>query len=389
MKILLINNFVEYGGTEVQSKREIENFDSHGDDVYYLTFDNKSDVKLNSKHYNLKISNNKFSYFYNKLFFNPVLAKKIRKIIDKINPDFVHLNHCFYCPFTLYKILGEYKTIQTIRDYSFVCPKQTCIKKNFEECDGSSYNSCNECLDIKNKLVKKIYFNRLKKYRLKYIKKFICPSQALTDKSRSNGFDTLCIHNPFDFSKIIPKNYICEEKNYLYYGLISDFKGVYRLIDAFKEFSMNRNCKLYFAGKFFSSVDKKKFEKSIQDVSNIEYLGFLKNSEILKFQSNVYCTIVPSLWLENYPNTVLESQACKTLVIGPNRGGFIEMIGSDKFLFNILDKNDIIKKLEYTYSLDKNEYINFVNKKYEEALNKNSNENYYCCLKKVYFGLGE
>lgn len=377
MKILLINNFIDYGGTEVQSKREIDNFFSHGDEIYYLTFDNRNYSIINDKHYNIVISKTKIGYIYNKLFYNPFLKRKIAKIVKKINPDYIHLNNIYYCPITLYRATKQYKTIQTIRDFGAVCPKKTCILNDYSECTGYKYKNCLKCCNFEHKTIKFRLFKKINKYKNKSVNIFISPSQALTDKANKNGLLTLCVNNPFDFSKckVIEKT-ICDKK-YLYYGLIADFKGIYKLIDAFVVFSKNRDVTLDIIGKFYNDEEKAKFEDYIKVYSNIRYLGSKKNEEIMDYFQYVYCTIVPSLWLENYPNTVLETQANKTLVIGSNRGGIIEMIHNENLLFDVLDINSIVKTLIYTYDMSNIEYYNIVNDKYKELIEKNTLEKFY------------
>ena len=58
MKVLLINEFNTMGGTEIQSKREINMMRKRGHDYYYLTFDPYVDPKtLEDKFYNIPIDN--------------------------------------------------------------------------------------------------------------------------------------------------------------------------------------------------------------------------------------------------------------------------------------------------------------------------------------------
>ena len=383
MKILLINEYQEFGGTELQTKREFNKFKEEGHDVLLITFD-----QLNRKiegNINIIISKNKFSKFFNKFFVNIFIKKKLKKIIMNYNPDYIHLNNIFGCPKTVYSIVKNYKTIQTIRDYGGVCSKTTCVDNNWDECNGYLNSDCKKCLKTESMFAKirNFGFKGNTKAKKKSVMKFVCPSQALTDKCALNGYNIVCINNPFDFNKIYVKNKKIVNRKYLYYGLISKIKGIYELYDAFNEFSMNKDdAELVFIGRI--DDNDKTFLELIANNPKVSYLGLKKNEEILKEFENVYCTVVPSLWIENYPNTVLESKANSTLVIGTNRGGIVEMIHNDNLLFDVKNRNDIIKKLEYTYNLSEEEYYEIVNKNYEEVIKNNSQDAYYSKIIDIY-----
>ena len=120
-----------------------------------------------------------------------------------------------------------------------------------------------------------------------------------------------------------------------------------------------------------------------KDKNNIKYLGVMKNQEIMDLYKDVYCVVIPSLWLENYPNTVLEAIANKTLVIGSNRGGIPELIGNENLLFDITKKDDLYNKIKYAIELDEDTYTKFVNARYEFIKNNNSSDAYCDKLSKI------
>lgn len=384
MKVLLINDYIEGGGAELQTKREMKNLISHNDEVLFLSFD--KDNKPIENNINVRINKTFIAKVYNKLFVNPFIKRKIKKIINEFNPDYIHINNIFACPITVYSAVKKYNSYQTIRDYVAVCSKSTCIKDDLTECEGYIHNNCKKCLKNKGFKVKFKYssFKRINKYKFKSINKFICPSEALTLKCQNNNHNIECINNPFDFSKAI--NYekkINDKKIYLYYGMIEEFKGVYKLIDAFQEFSKDKDVELHFVGKVVKP-EEERFDLAIKNKEKIKFLGYMKNDDILQKLKDVYCVVVPSLWIENYPNTVLEPMANKTLVIGSKRGGIKGMIANENLLFDILDDKDLLNKLEYTYFLDKDTYFDIVNNNYEKIKDNNNFEKYYERLTKLF-----
>jgi len=378
MKVLLINDFIECGGAELQTKREMSNFISHNDEVLLITFDKKN--KIIENNINIKINYTFFSKVYNKLFSNPIIKFKLKRIIKKFGPDYIHINNIFACPITVYKAVKNYKTVQTIRDYGAVCSKTTCIYDDYTECAGYCNSNCKNCLKnkgFKTKFKKKS-FDRINKFKFKSIDKFICPSEALTMKCKENNHDIVCINNPFDFSKItVKEKKLIGKKIFLYYGMIEEIKGIYILIDAFKKFYVNKDdVELHIIGKVVPK-EKELFEKSIENDGQIKYFGYMKNDLILNKLKEVFCVVVPSLWIENYPNTVLEPMANKTIVIGSNRGGIKGMINNEDLLFDIKDSNDLLNKLEYVYSLDTDTYMKFVEDNFKKIETNNTIDVYY------------
>ena len=64
-------------------------------------------------------------------------------------------------------------------------------------------------------------------------------------------------------------------------------------------------------------------------------------------------------------------------VIGSNRGGIPELIKNKDALFDVLDKQDIIEKLEYSYRLSEENYREQVTARYLDIKVNNSLEAYY------------
>ncbi|WP_259596135.1 glycosyltransferase family 4 protein [Clostridium botulinum] len=386
MKVLIMNDFLVCGGAEMQGIREKNLLEKKGHEVYLLTFDNDFPLQdpyynLDNGYINLPMRNVNIKKKLNSLGFfkiNNSLLNKIRNILNQINPDIIHVNNLMQDSFTQYKALEGYRIIQTIRDYVSVCPLGTCIK-NKTVCNGENKNNCyKECGNSIKNIMKIKLNNGRNVYRKKYIQKYICPSQNLTSYCSNNNYDIKCINNPFDFNKFkgLIKKIDFEKKIYLYYGAINTNKGVINLINAFNKFSQEKSCKLLIAGQVFDEV-KDEFKKILRNSNNIEYLGVLKYEEMINVLEIVHTIVVPSVWMENYPNTVLEGLATGTLVVGSTRGGIPEMINNEDFIFDVNYENQIIKVLNKSYNLSKNEYSNIVNQNKNYVKVNNSLDKYY------------
>jgi glycosyltransferase involved in cell wall biosynthesis len=97
------------------------------------------------------------------------------------------------------------------------------------------------------------------------------------------------------------------------------------------------------------AIKSKVLERIKKDnVTNVELLGF-KNSYELKeliFQSRF--VVVPSLWYENQPYSILESFASGKAVVASRIGGIPEIVhnGKDGFLFEPGDVNQFVQKIK-------------------------------------------
>lgn len=388
MRIIIINESVIAGGAEIQAAREKKYFTDKGHEVALLTFDPAYPIntKLNEDStYNIPVKFSNIEKAYHRLFRSKHYAALIRAVFDDFHPEYVHINHTKHLPLDVFSIVKDYPCVQTLRDYSFICPKETCIKDDGTTCSGYKSGGCLKCLGSRKDGYFK-YFNmsRLNRKRKEAVNIMVAPSQALADACTENDLKTECLNNPFDFTILKKKEATPGSKVFLYYGKISEEKGVIQLLEAFEEFfHYSPEAELWMIGGIPESFQGV-FEGKIAGKSYIRYMGLMTNTEIMELYKQIYCVIVPSLWIENYPNTVLEALASKTLVLGSNRGGIPELVGNKELLFDVLSKKDIIKKLIYANNLDKTTYLAIVKDRYEYVLNNNSQELYYERLCKIY-----
>ena len=387
MRILIINELAVGGGTEVQTLREWEYFIKMGHDVYVLTFDGKLPGKRNGRKLNCPFRCNLAHKAIIRAFGSREHRQAIEEVIRQVSPEVIHLNNIINLPKDVYHCIEGIPAIQTIRDYSAVCPKGTCIKKDGSACKGYLHGNCKKCAGLSIEMYYRLWtlrhYNEVKKQA---VAKFFSPSQALADKCSENGLPTSCLNNPFDWTKLQGKSKsFGKKKIFLYYGFIAEHKGIVKLFDAFSRFSEIYEAELWLAGEVYHRFEKK--FKGLMQAGYAKYLGVLTYPEIMAMYHRIYCVIVPSLWLENYPNTVLEAIANKTLVIGSNRGGIPELIQDDRFCFDILNQQAFVECLKMCYELKPEEYQCVAEKAYERIKMNNSQEKYYEHLMGIYHSL--
>jgi glycosyltransferase involved in cell wall biosynthesis len=79
----------------------------------------------------------------------------------------------------------------------------------------------------------------------------------------------------------------------------------------------------------------------------VDFLGFVPEQELPRLYGRALLTVIPSVCYENMPNTVLESYACGTPVLGSGHGSIRSLIveGRTGRCFRPGDPDDLAEKL--------------------------------------------
>lgn len=401
MKILIINELCKGGGAEVQTMREKAILEKNGHAVLLITLDPRfSDGWIDKTHWNISAPNGTVKRHIDLLCCNRNIKNRLKEQIKAFSPDYIHLNNAFEHAPSIYHALEGYPCLRTVRDYGAVCPTSFSIQEDRTVCPGFQNFKCcwKNCLGKKGGILGKVKglwnyacFAARTRGQKNAICQFACPSQMLTNYCLAFGFKTICISNSFDFS-IVDQQVTETEKNnekfsgkkiFLYYGQIAWFKGIEPLVDAFHEFSSGKeDVELLIAGSVPEYEEEWFQNVQLRFNSKIHYLGKLDYQDMLEKLKTVHTVIVPSLWMENYPNTVLEAMAMGCLVLGSERGGMREMIGDDRFIFHVLEKKDIQNKMEVAYHMSQEEYDSITQKNRDRIRKNNSPDEYYAKLMK-------
>jgi len=177
---------------------------------------------------------------------------------------------------------------------------------------------------------------------------FITPSLFMRNKLLEYGFDKKKVRyipnfldtNSYKRSKDRNKKYI------LFFGLFHEHKGVKVLLQAAKKLP---KINFRIAG---SGSDEYRLKKYVinHNLKNVRFLEYLDSEKLKKeISSSLFC-VVPSLWYENMPYSVLEAFALGKPVIASRIGGIPEIVddGINGILFkpgNVMELTRAIQKL--------------------------------------------
>ena len=126
---------------------------------------------------------------------------------------------------------------------------------------------------------------------------------------------TTTIHNFIELSNIDNKSF--KKDNYvLYFGRLSSEKGIELLKECIMELPQIQ----------FKIAGTGPLNHIFDDVSNADFVGFKSGKELQELIGRAMFTLYPSIWFDNCPLSILESESLGTPVIATKMGGIPELI---------------------------------------------------------------
>ena len=364
MKVLIVNKFLyPNGGSETYIFEIGKELEKLGHEVQFFGMEHKGRIvgnKVNAYTSDMDFHTGKLAklLYPFKILYSFEAKKQIRKVLDDMQPDVVHLNNINFqiTPSIIDEICDyrkktgrDVKIISTAHDYQWVCPNHMMripsADVNCDKCIGGKNGSCSKNKCIHNSTVKSILgtieanLYRMKKTYAK-VDKIICPSEFLYKQfSRddilkgdvANKSDNKMIDKNNECSRLVVKhNFFIKSDDYdkvkdlpkkdyvLYFGRFSKEKGMGSLINAVKNLP---EVPFVFAGTG-------PLEAELKGIDNIDNRGFLSGEELHTLIRQARFSIYPSEWYENCPFAVMESVSYGTPVLGADIGGIPELIGT-------------------------------------------------------------
>ncbi|OQY48149.1 MAG: hypothetical protein B6242_03135 [Anaerolineaceae bacterium 4572_78] len=134
-----------------------------------------------------------------------------------------------------------------------------------------------------------------------------------------------------------------------YVGQIAPHKGVHVLFEAVRLLpNANVMVKAYGDATPFPSYTAQLQKLATHD-ERLELAGVYQRKNVSKVLQELDVIVVPSVWYENSPNSMLESFAHKTPVIASDLGGMAELVlhGQNGLLFEVGNPNSLAEQLQH------------------------------------------
>lgn len=366
MKVLLINKFHYLkGGSETYYFGLGELLKKQGHEVIYFSMKDKNNFPCDQDKYfvdnvdfNKPMSKLQMAKCGLKMLYSFEAKRKIEQLIKDEKPDIAHLN-IFQSQLTgsIVDVLYKYKIpmVYTMHDLKPICPTylMLCRGEICQDCIHGNYKSCIRKKCMKDSLAKSILaVMEAKIYRWKKtydkLDLIITPSDYHKNHLQEAGVTKTKVVRMRNF---LPANirFVEEVKagNYfLYFGRISQEKGILTLIRAFAK--SNTETPLYIVGKGPLDQEVALLVKKLNIQERVKILGFKSGEELQEIVRGAKCVILPSECSENAPLSILEAMAAGRPVIVSRNGGLPEIIDDDGngYIFTPKDVDDLSEKLE-------------------------------------------
>lgn len=307
-------------------------------------------------------------------------AGKFERVLKEFKPEVVHLHNIYHhiSP-SILPVAARHKVpvIMTVHDYHLINPNYT-LYDHGEVCERKGARAiAHRC--IKNSLLASFadvlewsVHKWLRVYE-KRVEKFLAPTEFVKQKLVEGGFDKdkievvplMVAHNPTPTPLILrggddrdpPLKVRGGRGSYvLFSGRLTVEKGIYVLLEIAKRLP-EIQFKIAGDGPELPRITKHVTRSTMK---NVEFLGFVKREGLQKVIGGARLIVVPSLWYEPSPLSVLEAMAAGKTVVASRIGGIPELIedGETGFLIRpispmgpigpIIDK---IKKIYYDEKL--------------------------------------
>lgn len=301
--------------------------------------------------------------------------RKFKKLIKDFHPDIIHFHNIYHqlSP-SILKAAKEAKipTILHLHDYKLICPNYKLFTnhKQCQRCQGGKYYHCLQYRCMENSrtrsflaMIEMYLHHKILKIYKNNIDLFIAPSQFMKDISVQFSWpekDIKVLKNFYTFSDTKLNN---DPDDYLlYFGRLSEEKGIETIL-----YALNKTkARLKIAGRGPDLDKLNNLSKKLKIESQVEFLGFKNQKELQELIKHSQVIIVPSLWPENMPFSLLESLANGKIVIASQVGGLPEIIkdNDNGLLFKAGNSNDLAKKINLVI----NHKINIDSHKIQESV---------------------
>lgn len=304
--------------------------------------------------FNLAAAPDPFRWTYD----NPWIEDHLRGYLKELTPDVLHLISGYLMSGSTLRVASDLgiSTVLRLTDYWFVCPRITLLRSNGQLCEPPfDPIACARCLGEEKRryripgriapaLMDAFWRTQQRcvagiQARMAFLREsldrvdaIISPSQFLRDLFIEAGVAAERIvfsRQGRDFPDLTPDLLEKTPAAHLrigYMGQIAPHKGVHTLFEAVRQLpGAALEVRAYGDPTRFPDYTHR-LRQMIRRDSRLSLAGVYERTEVSRALQELDVVVVPSVWYENSPNTILEALAHRTPVIVSGLGGMAELV---------------------------------------------------------------
>lgn len=271
------------------------------------------------------------------------------RVVNDFKPDVVHVHNTF--PLISPAIYWAAKrhqipVVQTLHNFRLMCPQAMFLRNNqvCEDCLGTlpwrgALRGCYRNSKVQSSVLAGMLtiHRALGTWRNK-VTRYIALNDFCRRKFIEGGLPAkrLVVKPNFvDF----PAPPTCQRQGFLFVGRLSVEKGIQVLVDAALKLP---DLDLKVAGTGPE-------EHLLARAPQLKPLGALSGNQVREQMSQSQALVIPSIWYENFPRTIVEAFGCGLPVIASRIGALADIVqdGVTGLLFNPGDADDLAAKMQW------------------------------------------
>jgi glycosyltransferase involved in cell wall biosynthesis len=373
LKVGLVNDYASnVGGVEQHLLDLARGLRARGNDIstYATHIDASYDIPGNTTRLNPALS----PWILKLTGFDPRVHSQFRRLLQKHRPDVLVMFDMYRTSLSPIAVAHELHvpTVLSIHNYYPICFRDTMFTRG-DRCHGPGPKECGQCLTegLRSKTGiqapggwGEAIYPLVDGHRASILRPataIVVPSLHLKRKlsvsmpnleSRieviPNGLNVEDYDPNMDTSDV--STYTIGAKNLLYFGRLTEDKGVQVLLEALVRLSSPMEavkCFIVGEGPYRESLEQLVHANHLDEV--IVFTGRLPRRTLLALLAFVDAVVMPSLWDEPFPYTCLEAMAMSKPIVASRVGGIPEIITDEYngFLVEPADAQAVAERLAY------------------------------------------
>lgn len=348
MRILMVHNYFQHwGGEDESTEQEVRLLEGYG-----------HDVQLYSRHSDEIKS---FSLLRKGLlFFEPTWSlrsyREIKRVIREFKPEIAHFQNIvpLVSPAAYYACADSgVPVVQVLHDYRLLCPTgwlfrdgevcEACLEHSL--CRGILYGCYHRSRIQTASIVLMLAIHRLLKTWLRKVEAYVALTEFSRRKFIEGGLpESKVVVRPNFLDKAVALGEPIREY-VVFVGRLSREKGLATLLEAWRNLP-DVPLKVVGDGPLRPWIERYIRQNGLNQV---ELVGFVPGEVVLEYLKRAFFLVMPSVWYEALPRTIIEAYATGTPVIASRLGAMVDLVEEERtgLLFNPGDPGDLSARVQY------------------------------------------